>query len=408
VQRREEYTVTVTQEDAIRTLGPMILLEPTAEELALRKSVARLAADFGPRYFMEKVHAQEPFDEIWKKLGDLGYLGISLPEEFGGSGEGLWPLACVSEELAAAGMPMMPLVFSAAIVSNVLARHGTPEQKERWLPGLISGDATISFAITEPDAGLNSHNISTSARRVGNNWVLNGRKTYISGADTADAIVVVARTGTHEETGRARLSLFLVPPDARGLERSRIPVAVNGTEGQFSLFFDDVQIPGTALIGVEDKGLSVMFEGLNPERIMIATLSTGIGRFALEKGASYAREREVWGVPIGQHQAVAHPLAKAKIELELAGLMMRKAAALYDAGSSQAGEAANMAKYAAADAGVNCLDAVIQLHGGNGVALEYGLTDMWWLARFNKIGPVSAEMVLNFVAEHSLGLPKSY
>jgi alkylation response protein AidB-like acyl-CoA dehydrogenase len=400
--------VTVTPDQAIRDLGPMILLEPTPEEQALRKAVARLASDYGPEYFMEKVRAQEPFDELWKRLGDLGYLGISLPEEFGGSGEGLWPLACVSEELAAAGMPTMPLVFSAAIVSSILARHGTPEQQRDWLPRLISGEATISFAITEPDAGLNSHNISTNARRVGDHWVLNGRKTFISGADTADAIMVVARTGTHETTGRARLSLFMVPPDVSGLERTRIPVAVNGTEGQFALFFDDVEIAESQLVGVLDQGLRVMFEGLNPERIMIATLSTGIGRFALERGASYARERAVWGVPIGKHQGVAHPLAKAKIELELAGLMVRKAAALYDAGSSQAAEAANMAKYAAAEAGVNCLDAAIQVHGGNGVALEYGLTDLWWLARFNKIGPVSAEMVLNFVAEHSLGLPKSY
>jgi alkylation response protein AidB-like acyl-CoA dehydrogenase len=386
----------------------MILLEPTSEEQALRKSVARLAGEYGPEYFMEKVRAQEPVDELWKRLGDLGYLGISLPEEFGGSGEGLWPLACVSEELAAAGMPMMPLVFSAAIVSNILARHGRPEQQQEWLPRLVSGEATISFAITEPDAGLNSHNISTNARRVGDHWVLNGRKTYISGADTADAILVVARTGTHETTGRARLSLFMVPPDAPGLERTRIPVAVNGTEGQFMLFFDDVEVAESQLVGVLDQGLRVMFEGLNPERIMIATLSTGIGRFALERGAAYAREREVWGVPIGKHQGVAHPLAKAKIELELAGLMVRKAAALYDAGSSQAGEAANMAKYAAAEAGVSCVDTAIQVHGGNGVALEYGLTDLWWLVRFNKIGPVSAEMVLNFVAEHSLGLPKSY
>lgn len=400
--------MTITPEEAIRELGPMILLEPTPEEQALRRAVARLAGEYGPEYFMEKVRAKEPCDEIWKRLGDLGYLGISLPEEFGGSGQGLWPLACVSEELAAAGMPMMPLVFSSAIVSNVLARHGTPEQQRDWLPRLISGDATISFAITEPDAGLNTHNISTSARRVGDHWVIKGRKTYISGADTSDAIMVVARTGTHETTGRARLSLFLVAPDAPGLERTRIPVAVNGTEGQFSLFFDDVQVSESQLVGVEDQGLRVMFEGLNPERIMIATLSTGIGRFALERGAAYARDREVWGVPIGKHQGVAHPLARAKIELELAGLMVRKAAALYDAGSPQAGEAANMAKYAAAEAGVSCVDTAIQVHGGNGVALEYGLTDLWWLARFNKIGPVSAEMVLNFVAEHSLGLPKSY
>ena len=400
--------MTTTADQAIQDLGPIIRLEPSPDERVLRETVARLASEYGPKYFMEKVRAREPVTELWKRLGGLGFLGVSVPEEFGGGGQGLWPLAIVSEELAAAGMPLMPLVFSAAIVSNILVRHGTAEQQKSWLPRLVSGDATISFALTEADAGMNSHKISTVARRVGDHWVLDGRKTFISGVDNADAILVVARTATDEKTDKGRLSLFLVPPDAPGLERTRIPVAVNGTEGQFTLFFDGVQVPDDQLVGVRDQGLRVMFEGLNPERVMIATLSTGLGRFALDRAVSYVKQREVWGVPIAQHQGVAHPLAKAKIALDLAGLMMHKAAALYDAGSPLAAEAANMAKYAAAEAGVQCIDTAIQVHGGNGVALEYGLTDVWWLARFNKIGPVSAEMVLNYISEHTLGLPKSY
>lgn len=404
----EEERVTATADQAIEDLGPIIRLEPSFDEQLLRESVARLAAEYGPEYFMEKARAREPVTELWKRLGEQGYLGAFLPEEYGGGGQGVWSLAIVSEELAAAGCPMFPLVYSAAIVSNVLARHGTTEQKAAWLPRLAAGDAKIAFAITEPDAGSNSHNISTVARRVGDNFVIDGRKTFASGVDSADAIMVVARTGTDERTGRALLSLFLVPRDATGLEYTHIPTAVNGPEGQFSLFFDGVTVPADQLVGVQDKGLRVVFEGLNPERILGATLSTGLGRFALERAVSYVKDREVWGVPIGRHQAVAHPLAKAKIELELAGLMMRKAAALYDAGSPLAGEAANMAKYAAAEAGIHCIDTAVQVHGGNGVALEYGLTDVWWLARFTKIGPVSAEMVLNYVAEHTLGLPKSY
>jgi alkylation response protein AidB-like acyl-CoA dehydrogenase len=400
--------MSVASDQAAENLGPIIRLQPSSDEQALRESVARLAAEYGPEYFMEKVQAREPTSELWKRLGDLGYLGAFLPEEYGGGGQGLWSLAIVSEELAAAGCPMFPLVYSAAIVSNVLARHGTTEQKNTWLPRLATGDAKISFAITEPDAGSNSHNISTVAQRVGDEFVINGQKTFISGVDSSDAVMVVVRTGTDERTGRGLLSLFLVPTDAPGLERTYIPTAVNTPEGQFSLFFDGVRVSADQLVGEQDHGLRVVFEGLNPERILGATLSTGIGRFALERAVSYVKDRQVWSVPIGAHQAVAHPLAKAKIELELAGLMIRKATALYDAASPLAGEAANMAKYTAGEAGILCVDSAVQVHGGNGVALEYGLTDVWWLARFTKIGPVSAEMVLNYISEHTLGLPKSY
>jgi alkylation response protein AidB-like acyl-CoA dehydrogenase len=400
--------VSVTADQNLDDLGPIIRLQPSFDERLLRESVARLAGEFGAEYFMEKTRAREPVTELWKKLGDNGYLGAFLPTEYGGGGQGIWSLAIVSEELAAAGCPMFPLIYSAAIVSNVLARHGSQEQKDTWLPKLAAGEAKIAFAITEPDAGSNSHNLSTVARRTGDKYVINGRKTFISGVDSADAILVVARTGTDEKTGKGLLSLFLVDPDAPGLERTYVPTAVNAPEGQWMLFFDGVEVDADQLIGTQDKGLRIVFEGLNPERILGATLSTGLARYALNKAVSYVKDRQVWGVPIATHQAVAHPLAKAKIELDLAGLMMRKAAALYDAGSPEAGEAANMAKYAAGEAGIHCVDAAIQVHGGNGVALEYGLTDVWWLARFTKIGPVSAEMVLNYVSEHTLGLPKSY
>jgi alkylation response protein AidB-like acyl-CoA dehydrogenase len=185
-------------------------------------------------------------------------------------------------------------------------------------------------------------------------------------------------------------------------------MAVRGADKQWTLFFDDVELEEERLIGGENGGLGVVFDGLNPERIMGASICTGIGRLALERGAAYARERQVWGQPIGAHQGVAHPLAEAKIELELARLMTQKAAVLYDAGVPGAGEAANMAKYAAAEAGIHCVDRAIQVHGGNGFALEYGLSDLWWGVRVARTAPVSREMVLNYVAEHSLGLPKSY
>lgn len=387
--------------------APSLALTPSGEERILREAVADLASDFGHSYFMAKVRSGEPASELWAALADKGYLGACLPEEYGGGGQGIWTLAVVCEELAAAGCPMLPIVFSQAVCAMLLARYGTQEQKDRWLSGLAAGTTKFSFAITEPDAGSNSHNLVTVARRDGDKYVIRGTKTFISGVEDSEAIMVVARTGRREDTGRGLLSLFVVDSDATGLERQHVPTAVQAPEKQWMLFFDDVEVGPDRLVGNENEGLRAVFDGLNPERILGAALSIGIARYALDKATSYTRTRAVWGVPIAQHQGVSHPLAQGKIELELARLMNQKAAALYDAGLP-AGEAANMAKYAAAEAGIHCLDQAIQCHGGNGVALEYGLTDLWWLVRIGRTAPVSREMVLNFVAEHSLGLPKSY
>jgi alkylation response protein AidB-like acyl-CoA dehydrogenase len=262
--------------------------------------------------------------------------------------------------------------------------------------------------VTEPDAGTNTHNLQTVAERCDGGYVLRGQKTFISGVEDADALFVVARTGRNEATGRGLLSLFVVDVDAPGLERSVVPTAARGADKQWTLFFDDVHVDADRLVGAEHHGLATVFDGLNPERIMTAANAVGLGRRALAQASAYARERSVWGAPIGTHQAIAHPLAQAKIELDLAALMTRKACWLYDEGARGAGEASNMAKYAAAEAAIHCVDAAIQTHGGNGVALEYGLTDMWWAARTMRIAPVSREMVLNYVAEHALGLPRSY
>jgi alkylation response protein AidB-like acyl-CoA dehydrogenase len=290
-----------------------------------------------------------------------------------------------------------------------VARFGTDAQRTRWLPGLCRGEKMV-FAITEPDAGSNSHNLATTATRDGDVYRVRGTKTYISGVDEAPAVLVVVRTGVDADTGRGTLSLLVVDTDAPGLERQLIPVEISAPEKQFQLFFDDVEVPADRLLGVEGDGLRQVFFGLNPERILSASLCTGVGRYALARASAYANEREVWGVPIGRHQGVAHPLAEAKVELELARLMMQKAAWMHDHSDDRvgAGEAANMANFAAAEAGLHCLDAAIQTHGGNGMATEYGLADLWGLVRLLRIAPVSREMILNFVAQQSLGLPKSY
>jgi alkylation response protein AidB-like acyl-CoA dehydrogenase len=376
---------------------------------ALRAAVHGLASEYGHAYYAGKARSGEKTDELWQALAGLGFLGVHLPEEYGGGGAGIYELAAVCEELAAAGCPLLLMLVSAAICAELLARFGSEAQKQQWLPGLCSGQK-MAFAITEPDAGSNSHRLATTAVRDGDSYRINGAKTFISGVDEADQILVVTRTSVDSRTAKGRLTLFIVDSDAPGLTRTLIPVDIISPEKQFMLFFDDVSVPIERRLGEEDDGLRVVFFGLNPERIMGAALCAGIGRYALAKATSYANSRRVWDTPIGSHQGVSHPLAAASVELELARLMTSKAAWCHDnnVGQDAAGEAANMAKYAAADAALHCLDAAIQTHGGNGMTTEYGLADLWGLARLLRIAPVSREMVLNFVAQHTLGLPRSY
>lgn len=380
---------------------------PNEDHLALRKAVAAICDDFGPTYYTERAEARESTQELWDALGRHGFIGINIPEAYGGGGAGLAELAVVVEESAARGTPLLLLLVASAISGEVIATYGSAEQKQQWLPRLATGEGKVVFAITEPGAGSNTHKLTTTATRDGSDYVLNGEKYYISGVDESDAVLVVARTGQDETTGRGKLSLFIVDSDAPGLEKSRIPVSVALPEHQFTLRFDDVRVPADRLVGTEGEGLRQVFHGLNPERITGAALCVGIGRHVLDQASTYAKDRTVWDVPIGAHQGVSHALAQAKIEIELAALMTAQAAWLHDQ-RLPAGEASNMAKYAAAEAALAATDAAIQTHGGNGVATEYGLLPYWGMARLLRIAPVNREMVLNFVAQHSLGLPRSY
>jgi alkylation response protein AidB-like acyl-CoA dehydrogenase len=380
----------------------------TEERRALRIAVSELGRKYGYAYFNERARSGGQTTELWQEAGKLGYLGVNLPEKYGGGGGGMADLSIVLEELGAAGCPLLMMVVSPAICGTVIARFGTDGQKERWLPTLADGSTTMAFAITEPDAGSNSHGITTTARRTDGGWSLSGRKVYISGLDVAKAVLVVGRT-EDAKTGRLKPALFIVPTDAPGVEFRKIEMDLISPDKQFALFLDDVQLPAEALVGSEDAGLMQLFAGLNPERIMASAFAIGIGRHALGKAVAYVKERQVWKTPIGAHQGIAHPLAQCKIELELARLMMQKAAALYDAGDDLgAGEAANMAKYAAGEATVRVTDQAVQSLGGNGMTVEYGVASLVAAARATRIAPVSREMILNFVAQHSLGLPKSY
>lgn len=380
----------------------------TEEQQALRKAVAAMIANYGQEYYLEKARAGQHTDELWSEAGKLGFIGVNLPEEYGGGGAGMYELSLVMEEMAAGGASLLMMVVSPAINGTIISKFGTQEQKKRWIPGIADGSLTMAFAITEPDAGSNSHKITTTARRDGSDWILSGQKVYISGVDQAQSVLVVGRTEDHK-TGNLKPALFVVPTDTPGFTFTKIPMEIISPEFQFQVFLDEVRLPADALVGSEDAAIAQLFAGLNPERIMGAANAVGVGRFALDRAVEYVKTRQVWKTPIGAHQGLSHPLAQNHIEVELAKLMMQKAAALYDAGDDGgAAEAANMAKYAAGEASVRAVDQAVQSLGGNGLTKEYGVASMLTASRLARIAPVSREMILNFIAQTSLGLPRSY
>jgi alkylation response protein AidB-like acyl-CoA dehydrogenase len=387
----------------------------TPEQEQLRDAVHSLGRRYGHEYFVAKAKSGGHTSELWEEAGKLGYLGVNVPAEYGGGGGGITELSIVCEELAATGCPLLLLVVSPAIAATIIARHGTPEQRAAYLPGFADGSLKVVFAITEPEAGSNFHRLGTVARRDGDDWVLSGRKCFISGVDEAAYVLVVART---EVAGKLKPALFLVPTDAAGLTRSKLDMEILSPENQWMLYLDDVRLPADAFVGRqaeqglsgdEDVGLRALFSGLNPERITVAAMSVGTGRYAIERACTYTASRSVWGRPIGTHQGVSHPLAHAAIQVELARLIVAKAAALYDAGRDlEAGVAGNMAKYAATEATALAVDTAVQAHGGNGMTTEYGVATLLGAVRAGRIAPVSREMILNFVSQHVLGQDKSY
>lgn len=367
----------------------------------LREQVRGLAGRFGLPYFLTQAREGESAEELWSELGRHGYLAAGIPEADGGGGLGIAGVAILCEELAAAGCPLLTPVVSLAICGSLIARHGSEEQRARWLPALGSGSARMAFALTEPDAGSNTHRLSTRAQPASDGgYRVSGGKCFISGVDDAEAIVVAARAPSG-------ISLLIVPRDAPGLRWDPQPTVVVSPERQFTLFLDDVAVGADALVGPEGGGLRVLFAGLNPERIAVAAVCNGLSRYVLARASEYACQRSVWGEPIGAHQGIAHPLAEAAVHAELARLMTQRAAWQHDRGAD-AGESANMAKLAASEAALECLDRAIQTHGGSGLTRDVGLAELWGVARLMRTAPVSREMVLNFIARSTLGLPRSY
>ncbi|CND50852.1 acyl-CoA dehydrogenase domain-containing protein [Mycobacterium tuberculosis] len=373
---------------------------PSADELGeLRETVLRICRGYGHEYYVRASDTGDNARELWRALGGIGALGAGVSAEHGGAGAGVEALAAVAESIAEAGIPLMLIALSPAVCATMIDGFGSAEQKAAWLPGLADGSRVLGFAITEPDAGSNTHNIRMRARRDGGAWVLSGQKYYVSHVDNADALLTVARV-------EDELKVFLVPTDAEGLTASPIKVEILSPERQYSVFYDDVRVDDSALVGA-DAGMAVLYAGLNPERIVSAALLNGIARYALDIAVAYARERTVWDVPIGAHQAVSHPLARAETALTASRLLTASAARAFDRGEPGGVEAA-MAKYTASEAASTALDAAMQTLGGNGMSREYGLATLHGLVRLFRIAPVSSEMLLNHIAHKRLSLPRSY
>ncbi|MEH6593661.1 MAG: acyl-CoA dehydrogenase family protein [Halioglobus sp.] len=355
-------------------------------------------------------------EELWQAFADVGLLGCLVPEEYGGTDVGLLPLALGFEKIAAMGISPNILLVTC-MDAACLARNASDAIKEQYLPGIVTGETKFCFAITEADAGTNSFNMKTRADADGDKFIINGSKTYISGVEVADYMLLVARTTSKEDSEKTDmgqyhgLTLFVVPTDAPGLEKQPLPIGFNEGVGQYTLFFDNVEVPADQVVGQVDMGALVMFNSLNPERILAAAMCSGMSENCIGMAADYAKERKVFrDTPIGAYQGIAHPLAAAKAEHEAARLLMLKAAWAFDEqwDAAKVGSLANMSKLLNADSAIHSVDVAIETLGGSAFTKEQGLLNLWSGARLLKTAPVSKEMILNFIAEWELGLPKSY
>lgn len=372
-------------------------------ENRIRESIGALSARLGVHYERELKKNNKPPNELSDALSEAGFVGIGVPEEYGGGGLGLWGLSIVCEELARNGHLPVMLVMSPGIVGSIIAGSGTDNQKKQFLPGIAEGVLKFSFAITEAGSGSNTHAIETKLKpRESGGFTLHGEKCFISGVEQATHILVVAKA-PHPAASQNGLVACIADRDAPGISLQRMNTEQFSSDSQWIVTFDNVLISEESIVGQGSSGLSALFLGLNPERVLMASFCNGLGLRSIDLAVGYARSREVWGTPIGAHQAVSHPLAKATINVELARMATEQAAR-----AETSGRLANYAKYAAAEAAIAAIDHAIEVHGGNGFTEDYGISELYWPARLLRTAPVSAEMILNFVAHNVLGLPKGY
>ena len=381
------------------------------EQQAIRDSVLRLCARFDAAYWRKTDETGVFPEDFLDAMTKAGWLGAAMPVELGGSGLGLTEAAIIMQAVAESGAG-----FSGASAMHLnifgpmpVVKFGSEAQKQSVIPRLISGQDRMCFAVTEPDAGLDTTSLTTRAERTNDGYVIRGRKMWTTNAQRASKMLIIARTTPRDQVRRPTegLSLFYTDFDRTKIHATPIPKMGRKAVESNAVFIDDLRVPAEDLVGDEGRGFYYLLEGLNPERVLIGAEAVGLGRAALARAANYAKERIVFGRPIGQNQGVAHPLARSWAELEAANLMAFKAAALHDAGR-ECGAEANAAKYLGGEAGFRACETAVLSHGGMGYAKEFDVERYFRESMIARIAPVSREMVLNYIAERVLGLPKSY
>ncbi len=383
----------------------------TDDQLAIRDSVEKLCARFDDAYWLKKDKEGGFPNDFYAAMAESGWLGIAMPEEYGGSGLGITEAALLMQTVAGsgAGFSGASAIHLNIFGPNPIVVFGTKEQKQRILPDIIKGKVKGCFAVTEPNAGLNTTALETKAERDGNQYVVHGKKVWTTTAQVADKMLLIARTTPRDQCRKATdgLSLFYTDFDRGKIEVREIDKMGRKAIDTNQVFIDGLKVPLEDRIGEEGKGFHYLLHGLNPERVLIAAEAIGLGRLALKKATQYAKERVVFGRPIGKNQAIQHPLAKNWMELEAADLLTFKAASLYDSGK-ECGAEANAAKYMAAEAAFHACERAVLTHGGYGYAKEFHVERYMREIMIARIAPVSAELVLCYIAERALGLPKSY
>jgi len=383
----------------------------TPEQQAIRDAVARICARFDLDYWLTRDREGGFPHDFHAALAKDGWLGIAMPQEYGGAGLGITEAALLMQTIteSGAGMSGASAVHMNIFSLNPVVVFATAEQKARWLPPLIAGRDKACFCVTEPDTGLDTGRLKTRAVKRGERYVVSGRKIWISTAQVTNKMLLLARTSEFEEAGRRTqgLTLFYTDFDRRFVEAREIPKMGRSAVDSNQIFIDGLEVPVADRIGDEGRGFEYILHGLNPERILVAAEAVGLGRAALKRAAAYAKERIVFDRPIGQNQAIQHPLARAWIELEAADLLTFKAASLYD-GGKPCGAEANAAKYLAGEAGFRACETAVMTHGGMGYAKEYHVERYLRESLIPRIAPVSPQLILCYIAERVLGLPKSY
>ena len=383
----------------------------TEEQRAIQDGIGQVLSDFGDEYWLEKDRNGGFPEEFYRAMAEGGWLGVSFPEEVGGANLGIVSATVMMRAIASSAGAMQA---ASAIHMNVfgpkaIAVFGTNEQKQRWLPPIIKGKQKSAFGVTEPNSGLDTGSIATKAERTNNGYVINGRKVWTSTAQVADKILLLARTTPKEECERGidGLSLFYTDLDRSACDVREIDKMGRKAVDSNEVFIDNLKVDAEDLIGEEGKGFRYILHSMNPERILVGAEAIGIGMEALRRASKYAKERVVFGRPIGQNQAIQHPLAESWAQLQAAWMMCMKAASLFDAGEP-CGAEANAAKYLSSEAGFTACERAVMTHGGMGYAKEFHVERLMREIMINRIAPVSQQMVLNFISERVLGLPKSY